>query len=198
MTPTLSVDCLAQVSFHNNKQLTYAHSIIFPSLINITSWQGTITVTALTRHLPIFHCNKSAVIKIQLSSLSFQTINKKITIHQVTQHWKDCFCLPFFTSSIYLPYTLWCFWDKQDLQSYKDDYYLPFSSYCFFCTCLAEASLFIWGLFLIILNTYLKTSFTIIFMQKHPVYITTSESLWYSKILKIASHHPIQRASIYY
>lgn len=35
MTPTLSVDCLAQVPFHNNNQLIYRHSIVFPSLRNI-------------------------------------------------------------------------------------------------------------------------------------------------------------------
>lgn len=150
------------------------------------------------RHLPIFHCNNCAVIKIQLSSLSFQTINKNITIHQVAKHWKDCFFLPFFTISICLPYTLWCFWDKLDLQSYKDDYCLPFSRQCFLCMCLAEATFFIWVLFLLIQNIYLKASYTPIFMQKQSVYITTSENLWYSKIPKIASHHLIQRASIYY
>ena len=54
MTPTLSVGCLAQVSFHNNKQLTYTHSIIFPSLINTKSWQRTTTVTAIMRDIFLF------------------------------------------------------------------------------------------------------------------------------------------------
>lgn len=42
MTPTLSVDCLAQVLFHSNKQLIYTPTIVFPRLRNIRAWQRTI------------------------------------------------------------------------------------------------------------------------------------------------------------
>lgn len=42
MTPTLSVNCLAQVLFHNNKQLIYTPTIVFPRLRNIRPWHRTI------------------------------------------------------------------------------------------------------------------------------------------------------------
>lgn len=54
MAPTLSVDCLAKASFHNSKQLMYTQRIPFLSLINIKSWQRTITVTAIMRGSCLF------------------------------------------------------------------------------------------------------------------------------------------------
>lgn len=41
ITPTLSAACLEQTPFHNNKQLIYTPSIVFPRLRNIRVWQRT-------------------------------------------------------------------------------------------------------------------------------------------------------------